>query len=113
MSRDYQYYCPECYQEISDEEEIIFDVSRSNGDKLKLFLNKLPRNYNIRSEPPTDFVKGELVEFYCPHCTMNLESPQYDKFIEIELKINGKGSIEVSFSKIYGERRTFLGLEEL
>ena len=36
-----------------------------------------------------------------------------EKFVEIELKINGKGSIEVSFSKIFGERRTFLGLEEL
>ena len=112
MPKTYQYFCPECYEELSSNGEIVFDVCRSNGDVLELYLDVTPNTYNYRSEPPVEFVFGEQVEFYCPHCTLSLESPRKDKFVVIDLKVDNKKIIEVSFSKIFGEHKTFVGLKQ-
>lgn len=113
MPNTYQYFCPECYEELSNKGEVVFNVSRGNGDELKLFLNPTPKTYNYRSEPPVEFHHGELVEFFCPHCSLTLESPRKNNFVEIDLKVNEKEKIEVSFSRVFGERKTFVGFKDL
>lgn len=108
----YDYYCPKCTKMLSEENRVVFNVVRNNAQKAKLSLNPKPGSYDFKCEPHLNFDKGELVDFYCPHCEQNLSSEKFNKFIQIHLKITDKVLIDVFFSRIHGAHKTYVGIED-
>ena len=112
MINEYDYYCPKCDEKLSIDNQVLFHIQRSNKDMVKLYLDPKPRSYKYKCEPHIDFKKNEVVEFTCPHCNKNLESEKYANFTQIVLKVTDKVLFEVFFSRIYGDHRTYVGIED-
>lgn len=108
----YDYYCPNCDEILSTTKQVVFDIIRNNNEKAQLFLDPKPGSYNFECKPPITFKKGEMVDFTCPHCHQNLESKKYPKFIQINLKVAKGVIMDVFFSRIYGVRKTYVGIED-
>lgn len=108
----YNYYCPKCSKILSEGERVIFNIIKNNKQKAKLSLNPKPGSYDFVCEPQLSFDKGELVDFYCPHCKQSLASEKFNKFVQIHLKITDKVLIDVFFSRIHGVRKTYVGIED-
>ena len=109
---EYDYYCPKCQHQLSNEKTVLFHVKRSNSEQAKLYLNPKPGSYDFSCDPAISFSTNELVDFYCPGCNQSLNSSKYDKFVEIALKITDMVYLEVFFSRIYGIHKTYVGIED-
>ena len=112
MISQYDYYCPKCDEQLSQNNQVLFNVQRSNREVVKLYLDPKPRSYKYRCEPWSDFQENEVVNFTCPHCKENLESEKYSNFIKITMKVTDKVLFDVFFSRVYGDHRTYVGIED-
>lgn len=108
----YDYYCPKCNNMLSDGDSVVFDITRTNNEKAKLYLNPKPGSYEFKCLPELNFDKNELVDFSCPKCKNNLSSEKYNKFVQIHLKVTDKVIFDVFFSRIYGVHKTYVGIED-
>ena len=112
MISQYDYYCPKCDEKLSEENRVLFHVIRSDSSMVKLSLDPKPRSYKYKCEPWTDFKEDEIVDFTCPNCEENLQSDKYSNFIQIILKVTDKVIFDVFFSRVYGDHRTYVGIED-
>jgi hypothetical protein len=112
MINQYNYYCPKCNDKLDQDSKIVLNLLKINGEKAKIFLDPKPHSYKVNCEPKISFKKNELVEFICPSCNINLASVEYNKFACIILKVTENVIFEVFFSRIYGDHRTFVGIED-
>ncbi len=112
MLTQYDYHCPKCNQKLSTERTVVFDIKRANGDKAKLELSPKPGEYSFRCSPELNFSEGEEIDFFCPACRKNLTSSRYEKFVEISLQVTEIIKFEVLFSRVYGDKRTYVITEE-
>lgn len=108
----YDYYCPKCQKVISEDKFVVFNIIRSNNEKAKLYLNPKPGTYDFKCSKNLNFKEGELVDFYCHKCNVNLSSERYNKFVQIQLKVTDKVVFDVFFSRIYGVHKTYVGIED-
>ena len=108
----YDYYCPSCQKQLSENGQVVFLSKRNNSDMFKMFLDPKPGNYNYKCDPEVSFDQGEMVDFYCPHCKEDLKSSKFEKFVKIDLKVTDKVLIDVFFSRVYGDRKTYVGIED-
>lgn len=97
---------------LSDGDYVVFDITRINNEKAKLFLSPKPGSYGFNCVPELSFDKNELVDFSCPKCKNNLSSEKYNKFVQIHLKVTDKVIFDVFFSRIYGVHKTYVGIED-
>ena len=97
MINQYDYYCPKCDEKLSEDNQVLFHIHRSNKDMVKLFLDPKPRSYKYKCEPWVDFKENEVVDFACPHCNESLESDKYSNFVAIILKVTDKVIFDVFF----------------
>ncbi len=112
MISQYDYYCPKCDKMLSENSKVIFNVRRDNNEKIKMFLDPKPGSYKIHCQPETNFSLNEQVDFHCPHCEENLKSDKYSKFVEIVLKVTDNVLFDVFFSRVYGDHKTYVGIED-
>ncbi len=114
MINQYDYYCPKCDSKLNENNQVVFNIKRSSDEIIKLFLDPKPMSYKFRCEPEPlfPFVESEMVDFNCPNCDQSLESDKYSKFVEIILKVTDKVIFEVFFSRIYGDHKTYVGIED-
>ena len=112
MINQYDYHCTKCDEKLSKNNQVLFNVSRSNNSLVKLYLDPKPRSYKYKCMPWVDFKEEETVDFVCPHCNSSLISEKYPNFIKIILKVTDKVVFDVFFSRIYGDHRTYVGIED-
>jgi hypothetical protein len=112
MINEYDYYCPSCDKKLSENNEVVFNVVRLNNSVLKIYLEPKPRSYKFRSEHSVSFKEKEVVDFCCPHCKTNLVSKKYPNFVKIILKVTHNVLFDVYFSRIHGDHRTYVGIED-
>ena len=114
MINQYDYYCPKCDSKLNTNNKVVFNIRRSSDEMIKLFLDPKPMSYNFRCEPEpiAAFIENEIVDFSCPHCDKSLESDKYSKFVEIRLMVTENVFFEVFFSRIYGDHKTYVGIED-
>lgn len=112
MINQYDYYCPKCKDKLNENNKVILNIARVNNSNAKIFLDPKPHSYNLKCEPEMEFKKGELVDFICPHCNKNLQSNEYEKFVLITLKVTDNVFFDVFFSRIYGDHRSYVGIED-
>ena len=112
MISHYDYYCPKCDEKLSKKNQVLFFIQRDNMELVKLYLDPKPRSYKYKCEPWIDFQENEIVDFICPHCNVNLESDKYSNFVKIVLKVTDNVLFDVFFSRVYGDHRTYVGIED-
>jgi len=112
MISQYDYHCPKCDGKLSEDNKVLFHVKTTDQEMVKLFLDPKPRSYKYNCHPWVDFKENEVVDFVCPHCNESLTSEKYSKFVQITLKVTDKVLFDVFFSRVYGDHRTYVGIED-
>lgn len=111
MLSNYDYHCPHCLHNLTNNEEIHFIVEDANNQRAHLYLNAEPGIYGYRSSKDLDIQPGDRLSFSCSSCEKNLVSSKYANFIEIQLKISDDIFFEVLFSPICGHEITYVVME--
>jgi len=112
MINQYDYYCPKCKEKLNENSKVLLNIYSVNSSNAKIFLDPKPHSYAIKCEPNIEFQKNEIVDFVCPHCNENLKSNDYEKFVQIILKVTESVCFDVFFSRVYGDHRTYVGIED-
>jgi transcription initiation factor IIE alpha subunit len=112
MINQYDYYCPKCDEKLNKNNQVLFNITRMDSSLVQLFLDPKPRSYKYKCKPWVDFEENEVVNFTCPYCDSSLTSEKYPNFIKITLKVTEKVLFDVFFSRIYGDHRTYVGIED-
>lgn len=106
--KNFCFSCPFCNQELNGGDEIELVTQRHNGDRGRMFLSTTFGNYTYRHLPETEFEPGEVVDFYCPSCSQNLEAPQHDNFALVHMDVGSGIKFEIIFSREAGKRKTYV-----
>ena len=112
MINQYDYYCPKCKSQLNEQNKVILNIARSNKSNAVIYLDPKPHTYSVKCEPIIDFEQNEIVDFLCPHCNKNLKSAEYHEFACLTLKVTEGVLFDVFFSRIYGDHRTYVGIED-
>ena len=107
----YHYHCPNCDHQLTKNNQIHFYVKTSNGQTGNLFLSAVPGEYGYDADEPLSFNSGDKIEFYCPSCSSNLQAKEYPELVEITMRVTDKIVFEVFFSPVYGEKVTYVMME--
>ena len=113
MLADYDYHCPHCNQLLNAGHAVIFKIENSSGEKGVIELDPKVGKYSYRCEPNMICKNGEEMEFFCPACKINLKSEKFPKFVELRLSVSSSVHFEMLFSRVYGDRRTYVITEEM
>lgn len=111
MLQDYNYYCPHCKCRLTMNNAIHFYIKDKHKQKANISLSAAPGVYGYESDVNLEIMIGDILEFYCPSCHANLQSKKYPDFIEIHLIVTENIYFEVLFSPKYGEKITYVIME--
>jgi hypothetical protein len=105
MANDY--YCPHCRASLNPGAHVVMRIGHQRQRGLVLLS---PQVGNYRRVLPEGFTlqTGELANFGCPVCGDDLTSPVNRKLGEVLLKRGTHDYARVNFSKVFGEKATFV-----
>ena len=112
MISNYDFHCPHCSANLNQNNTIILNTKRDNGDEGKIHMATTVGNYEYSHIPPVDFNAGELVEFICPSCSASLNSKEFENYALLKLKVDEHIEFEVLFSRKAGIQKTYLITED-
>ncbi len=103
------YICPHCRGFLNIDKNICFSVITKSGAVGLINLNPEVGNYSFQKHAAFDLIEGEQIDFFCPICHANLESPKLSSILAkiILFDQQDKTEYEILFSKIVGERCTY------
>lgn len=104
-----QYLCPHCRAALNARDHIILVAKKpNNGDNRGLvLLHEEIGNYSVAMSGTLDVKTGGIVDFYCPVCSMTINSGKGDNlasFIRVD-EIGEESTIVIS--RAYGDHSTF------
>ncbi|PID78601.1 hypothetical protein CSB20_14325 [bacterium DOLZORAL124_64_63] len=101
--------CPHCRSVLNPSVKILLTVRHAQKQGM-ILLSPQPGNYKFICDPTVeaDLKPGVALDFFCPVCAKNLESPSNKKFVEIFLRTPGGRECKVEFSRLYGTHATFI-----
>ena len=101
------YFCPHCRKLLNPGTKVIFLVDTPQDCELMLLSAKLG-DYSAVFARSMVFEEGRLYTFRCPLCRAELTSSLDEKLVEILTDDEDGALVRVSFSRVFGERATFL-----
>lgn len=105
------YSCPKCHAMLNPHDTIILLGAPGPGKRVLIGFHPQPGNYQIYLPPEISVAKGEEWEFFCPVCRSNLVALGNDQMCRIDL-VDGESRQEVFFSRVAGEKMTFVHGQE-
>ena len=78
------------------------------GERELVLLSATLGDYSIVYPRSFSFELGTLYTFRCPLCRADLTSSLDQKLVDIVSRTEEEGATRVSFSRVYGERATFV-----
>ena len=108
----YNYHCPSCDFQLTKNNQIYFKVETIDNQKANLCLSAVPGEYGYNSNDALTLVVGDKINFFCPSCSTNLQSKSHPELIEVAMKVTNEVIFEVFFSPVYGEKMTYVMMEE-
>jgi hypothetical protein len=108
------YLCPHCRSYLRVWNNIIFIVkSESRNLRCILLLNPELGNYDMIQHSSFECIKGDPFIFICPVCHADLTAVEVNSnFVKIIMIDENNKEFDVYFSRICGERSTFLIQED-
>ncbi|MFV2072010.1 MAG: hypothetical protein ACC742_05075 [Thermoanaerobaculales bacterium] len=102
-----EFYCPHCRKLLNPGSQVVFIVEHHRRRELVLLAPEFG-DYSIIYPASFDFDLGTLYTFRCPLCRADLSSNLDQRLVDI-LTLSEDGTpVRVSFSRVYGERATFV-----
>ena len=106
-SMNRSYYCPHCKKLLNPGTKVIFLVENGHDHDLVLLSPKLG-DYSVVHSRSMELVEGAVYTFKCPICRADLTSSIDAKLVDLESRLGDEDPVRVSFSRVHGERATFL-----
>jgi hypothetical protein len=102
-----RYYCPKCDSILNPGTKVIFVIEQGRDRGLLLLSPELGDYARVLAESFT-VRSGALYRFQCPVCHDDLTSPVNRNLVEILCRDVDGSQSRVNFSRIAGERATFV-----
>lgn len=106
MSR--HYHCPHCNRILNPGTKVVLLVDQ-NGERELILLSPELGDYTVVYPLSFEPQLGQKYTFCCPVCQRNLTSAANDNLVELDAETDDGRSERVGFSRVYGERATFVG----
>ncbi len=104
------YSCPHCGNVVNPDETVIL-LAILGESQMLVGLHPQPGNYTTYLPPGVQINVGDKWNFYCPLCRADLTDQEYNDLCALILH-EGKTGRRVLFSKISGQRATYLIKDE-
>lgn len=103
------YACPHCETVLNPSVKILLVVAYRKR-KGMILLSPQPGNFHFICDPSLagSLDTGAKVKFSCPVCAADLTSSRDKDYAELTLLNPGRDSRRVEFSRVYGQRATFI-----
>lgn len=106
MSRHYN--CPHCKKVFNPGTKVVLLIQH-NGDRELILLSPELGDYTVVYPLSFEPELGRKYTFLCPVCQTDLTSELNDNLVEIEAETDDGRYERVGFSRVFGERATFVG----
>ncbi len=107
-----KYLCPQCENALNVDNDIVLKAKNNSGRKGIVFLHTSLGNYSSKFSSEFTIMEGETVKFYCPLCNHNLTNLKNEKLAHFTMVDADEKEFTVVFSKIYGEKCTYVVKEK-
>ncbi|PKP45445.1 MAG: hypothetical protein CVT95_08750 [Bacteroidetes bacterium HGW-Bacteroidetes-12] len=107
--KDNDYLCPSCKGHLNVGGQLVFATKTERKHKGLILLNPKIGEYSYKAHPKFHLEKGELVEFFCPLCKVDLSAKKQKDHAMINM-ISDEDNMEYElyFSKKAGNKSTYL-----
>jgi len=106
MSRNY--HCPHCNRVLNPGTKVVLLID-NDGDRELILLSPELGDYTVVYPLSFEPQLGRRYTFLCPVCQTDLASVADDRLVELDAETDDGRSERVGFSRVYGERATFVG----
>ena len=107
--KDNDYMCPNCKGHLNVGDYLVFATKTKRKHKGLLMLNPKVGEYKYKHHSKFRLDKGELVDFECPICQVDLTSVKNKDHAMIYMVADEDNmNYELYFSKIAGKQSTYL-----
>ena len=102
------YHCPHCSKVLNPGTKVVLLIDQS-GERELILLSPDLGDYTVVYPLSFEPELGRKYTFLCPVCQTNLTSGLNDNLVELDAETEDGRSERVGFSRVYGERATFVG----
>ena len=106
MSRHYS--CPHCHKVLNPGTKVVLLI-KNNGDCEIILLSPDLGDYTVVYPLSFEPELGRRYDLLCPVCHHDLTSDINENLVELEAETVDGRFEKVGFSRVYGERATFVG----
>ena len=102
------YHCPHCKKVLNPGTKVVLLIDHDNEREL-ILLSPALGDYTVVYPLSFEPEMGRKYTFRCPVCQSSLTSAINDNLVELDAETDDGRSERVGFSRVYGERATFVG----
>lgn len=102
------FHCPHCNRVLNPGTKVVLVID-NNGDRELILLSPELGDYTVVYALSFEPKLGRQYTFFCPVCQTDLTSAADDRLVELDAESDDGRSERVGFSRVYGERATFVG----
>ena len=103
-----QIICPNCQAVLNPDEKLILSARKNDGKRGLILLSSQVGDYTVLNHESFQFAEGELVNFYCPACHVDLSDYAPDKHLAgVELIDENSKKNTILISSVAGEKCTY------
>lgn len=103
----WSYRCPHCKALLNPGATVML-VGIHDDQRLLVGFHPEPGNYEIFFPPECALKEGDIWQFLCPVCQVDLLSNDNDSMCALELLEGDNEPIQVLFSRVAGQQATFI-----
>lgn len=107
--KENDFKCPKCYGHLNVGGKVIFATKTKSNHKGLIMLSPNVGDYKYEHHSNYHLKSGELVDFHCPICAVDLTSSKNKNYAMI-LMVNeeDRSEFELYFSKEAGNKSTYI-----
>ena len=103
------YHCPHCGKVLNPGTKVVLLIDNNKNERELILLSPDLGDYTVVYPLSFEPELGRSYTFRCPVCQTNLTSLSNDNLVELDAETDDGRSERVGFSRVYGERATFVG----
>ena len=104
------YSCPKCHDILLQDDRLMFLVKTPQQRWAELSLSTIPSEVFLINTN-LEIQSGDVLQFYCFHCKVNLASKHFKNFVEIQFNRENE-HYRVLLSPICGEKIAYIVMDE-
>jgi hypothetical protein len=102
------YHCPHCRRTLNPGTKVVLLID-NDGDRELILLSPDLGDYTVVYPLSFEPRLGLRYTFFCPVCQTDLTSAANENLVGLDAETDDGRRERVGFSRVYGERATFVG----